>query len=109
MQQAAATLSTKFWKGRQSLEAEQIVAVGSARLRARLTRDSYDEQSSIRLEAWSAEGWKHVTSMPLAQSAVKRHSYVARDAGWQVDAIADMGTLILEGIAFLDGLKAVPA
>jgi hypothetical protein len=107
---AAATLSTKFWKGRQSLEAEQIVTAGPWRLRARVCRDSYDQQSYVRLEVWTTEGWSHLTATPFEQTKVRRHSYVTRDtAAWHIDALADMGALLVEGVAFVEGLQPVPA
>lgn len=98
------TLSTKTWRGSQSLDAERIeVLADGTRVRAVIHRDAYDNQSYARVQAWTTDnGWQTITSTPIGITLIHGHSYVEK-AGWQDAAASDMADLIAEAAAFMEG------
>jgi len=64
-------IDNKEYRGRQSRNLTRILKTGGHKLRITIKRDSYDFQSSAKIELWSeAEGkWNFVHSIPYAEMA----------------------------------------
>jgi hypothetical protein len=53
--------------GRQSAEFTEVSQYGPHRLRVRIDRDSYDFQSSAKIEKWDGTKWQEVASRHYSQ------------------------------------------
>ena len=67
-------ISEDFHRGRQSWEFVGIYRTKSDNrgqianiLRVEIDKDFYDHQSSAKISAWSAEGWRFFTSLPYEE------------------------------------------
>ena len=85
-----------FTRGSQDLDAERIVRVRSLQLRAEVKRDSYDAQCFARVSAWTNDGWKVVTTIPLEETRSRVASAYKQDPmpEWRDLSRQDMDTLI---------------
>ncbi len=92
--------AVRTWRGRQSLEGEFIDLARDPHLRARIGRDSHDDQSHAIVEVWTERGWTELDSRPIRAMRIASTSYVARD-GWRPDMLADLQELIDFGRRFL--------
>jgi len=76
------TIDERFWKGSQSLNYTRIVSAGDRRFRVTIKRDSYDNQSYARVEAWTdSAGWALVHSLPLGDCEHRSASH--HDRQWE--------------------------
>ncbi len=69
-----ATISERVWKGTQSVNYEQVFEFGPNRLRVRIKRDAYDNQSHARVHVWLG-GWVLVCSTPIEWMYCRTLSY----------------------------------
>ena len=106
--ETAQMTAPRAWKAHQSLNGEWIagLADGKTRVRARIRRNAYDEQSFAILEAWTdAHGWVEVTTRPIGDMEVSRFSHVTRE-DWTASMVLDLDMLLdLAGDFF--GFEAV--
>lgn len=84
-------IDENIWKGGQSLEGERIVvAANGTKIRARITRDAYERQSSAIVQAWTDTGWTLITSKPPRDMTVFQFTYGTRDDNWMHAMLYDL-------------------
>lgn len=64
-----------FWNAHQSWCYEAITDHGGERLRVKIRRNAYDDQSSAICERWTGDEWKQVVSRPIEHMACTAVSY----------------------------------
>jgi hypothetical protein len=79
-----------IWVAKQSLNGSLIDSTHEPKLRAVIRRNAYDEQSYARVEAWTADGWSVIHSVPITDLPIAAYDYVY--GGWDRDHFA--GTVL---------------
>lgn len=104
------TTHERHYTTRQALEGERIVTItgkfGEMRLRATVTRDTYDHQSHARVYLMTADnGWEYLTgldilSMDIATRWTSRAIEIGGDSGarWEDDMAGALRELIALGV-----------
>lgn len=74
----------EIYSASQSLHAVLIDATHDPKLRARIKRNAYDNQSTAVVEAWTTDGgWKVIHSVPITALDIAAYDYVY--ANWDRD------------------------
>lgn len=95
-------ISTRSWKGSQSLNYEQVLSFAGRVLRVTIDRDAYDDQSSLVGSLFDGTKWNRVVSLPLKDSRIQKHSYVEKiNLGVLGSFEADAATMTSELIKIL--------
>lgn len=59
-------IAERLWRDRQTCHYELLQRAGPHRLRVQINRDAYDFQSSARIERWSGDQWREVSTWPIS-------------------------------------------
>lgn len=54
----------------------KIVIISGKKIKVKIKRDAYDEQSYAKVELWSNDKWNHVYNVPIVKCHSKNISYV---------------------------------
>lgn len=74
----AKLISERIWNADQSWYFERTVQVGVVKLKVKIRRNAYNDQSYARVERWNGEEWKIVVTAPITECQCQSLSYVTR-------------------------------
>lgn len=57
------TLVSRYWRGQQSWEYEELIELAGHRLRIHINSDAYDSQSSAVCKRWDGNAWREVSRL----------------------------------------------
>ena len=90
----AQLLHLEIGKGRQDVTATALFDMNGHRLRARIKRDSYDFQSSARMERWNGKEWKFLADIHYSKMTTPEKLHYKQDWESVSHFNADLTTLL---------------
>lgn len=100
--ETARVIDAKLFTANQSVHFVAVYSWRKHKLRVKIERNAYDEQSSLRLERWDGASWRFVHALPISAALCRKASYVDRDLSYVRPLFeSDAATLLAFGIQIL--------
>ena len=92
-------VSERLYLSSQSWKFNVIVIISGRKLRVRIVRNAYDDQSHAKVELWANDKWELVTGMPIADCKCAVISYVTHRENFSIGLFReDARTLLQEAV-----------